>query len=69
MYGIMLKNSFSLEQKGSYLACADPENVLARGGSTLTTFFFCFFFMRAERIQRALKKGHDRRASETPLAW
>ena len=41
-------------------ACADPES-FARGGST--------FLIRGKRIQIALKAGHHRLASETPLKW
>ena len=37
-------------------ACADPES-FARGGPTLTTFFFVLFFVRGERIQIELKAG------------
>ena len=50
--------------------CADPESFV-RGGPTLTTFFFIFFFSSGdgERIQMPLTVGHHRPASETPFRW
>ena len=41
---------------------ADPES-FARGGPTL------IFFMKAGRIQIALKEGHHEPASEMPFKW
>ena len=41
--------------------CEDPES-FARGGLSLTTFFFFLFLMRGEMIQIALKEGYDRHA-------
>ena len=46
--------------------CANPES-FARGGPTF--FFFGFLISRGKRIQIALKAGHHRLASETPLKW
>ena len=50
----------------SDVAFKDPESLAGRG-PIKTTFLFCCFFMRRERIQVPLKAGHHRPASERPL--
>ena len=42
--------------------------VLPEGIQLWRFFFVCFFFMRGEKIQIALKEGHQS-ASETPFKW
>ena len=49
-----------LDMRFTWVHMPDPEP-FARGGPTLT------FFVRGERIQRALKVGSHRPASETPF--
>ena len=44
----------------SKTACADPESFARRGPT---------FFIKGKRIQRALKAGHYRPASDTPFKW
>ena len=62
-----LAGAFPARTNEELVSCADPES-FAIEGSNSDGFFVCLFFMRGERIQIALKAGHHRLASETPLS-